>query len=102
MTFVPNFFEAVITIHSLGILCEIGNFSPPRRFQTLMDAKEKNLSSLERLLLGLDPPPMQTAAPLRKGETCPTCGNGILDYNGLLQLECPACGFVSGEGAGCT
>lgn len=64
--------------------------------------EEKELSSLERLLLGIDPPPTQTNKPLRKGEICPVCLQGQLDYNGLLQLECPACGFVSGEGAGCT
>lgn len=64
--------------------------------------EEKEFSSLERLLLGMDPPPAQTSKPLRKGETCPMCSQGKLDYNGLLQLECPACGFVSGEGAGCT
>ena len=68
-----------------------------------MKKEEKTLSSLERLLLGIDPPVASSAAsPLRKGETCPQCGEGKLDYNGLLQLECPACGFVSGEGGGCT
>ncbi|MCQ3939141.1 MAG: hypothetical protein DPW18_19160 [Chloroflexi bacterium] len=66
--------------------------------------EEKNLSSLERLLLGMDAPQTgQTlAAPLRKGAICPECGAASLDYNGLLQLECPACGYVSGEGGGCT
>ncbi len=66
-------------------------------------AEEKTLSSLEKLLLGIDPPDLpQTARPLRKGEICPQCGSGLLDYNGLLQLQCPACGFVNGEGGGCT
>ncbi|MHB8776973.1 MAG: hypothetical protein ACYC6R_04320 [Anaerolineales bacterium] len=62
-----------------------------------------NLSSLEKLILGIDQPETpQVVALLRKGGVCPQCGGGILDYNGLLQLECPACGFVNGEGGGCT
>jgi len=63
----------------------------------------KKLSSFEKLLLGLEKPKIpQVDAPLRKGSACPNCGKGILDYNGMLQLECPACGFVNGEGGGCT
>ena len=61
------------------------------------------LSSLEKLLLGIDQPPTTTTVvPLRKGELCPQCAEGRLDYNGLLQLECPKCGYVTGEGGGCT
>lgn len=62
-----------------------------------------NLSSLEKLILGIDQPETQpVVAPLRKDGVCPQCGEGNLEYNGLLQLECPACGFVSNEGGGCT
>jgi uncharacterized protein (DUF983 family) len=65
--------------------------------------EEKQLSSLEKLLLGLETPEIpRVVSPLRKGEQCPQCGAAALDYNGLLQLECPACGFVNGEGGGCT
>ncbi|KPL73613.1 hypothetical protein [Bellilinea caldifistulae] len=32
------------------------------------------------------------------GKPCPACGVGIMDYDGLLNLVCPVCGF--GEG-GC-
>ena len=65
--------------------------------------KEKNLSSFEKLLLGLEEPEViEVIDPLRKGSPCPQCGEGILDYNGLLQLECPACGFINGESGGCT
>jgi hypothetical protein len=39
---------------------------------------------------------------IRPGGPCPECGKGKLDYNGLLELECPACGFRSTGGAGCT
>jgi len=41
-------------------------------------------------------------APVRRGEACPRCEVGRLDYNGLLDLECPACGYSEGSGAGCT
>lgn len=63
----------------------------------------ENLSSLERLLLGIDQPPaMQSKEPLRRGAPCPKCGEAGLEYNGLLQLECARCGFVNGEVGGCT
>lgn len=65
--------------------------------------KQKNLSSFEKLLLGLEQPKLpKVKAPLRKGSPCPNCGKAALDYNGMLQLECPACGFVNGEAGGCT
>jgi len=63
----------------------------------------KDLSSLEKLLLGIDQPINKiTVAPLRRGGNCPLCGEGELDYNGLLQLECSTCGFVDSDGGGCT
>jgi uncharacterized protein (DUF983 family) len=61
------------------------------------------LSSFEKILLGIDQPESKpNVIPLQKGENCPRCKLGVLDYNGLLQLECSACGFVSAEGGGCT
>lgn len=66
-------------------------------------AKKKKISSFEKLLLGLEKPKLpQVEEPLRQGSLCPQCGLGRLDYNGLLQLECSACGFVNAEGGGCT
>jgi hypothetical protein len=38
----------------------------------------------------------------RSGQACPRCSQGKLDYNGLLELECPLCGYVISGGAGCT
>jgi uncharacterized protein (DUF983 family) len=33
---------------------------------------------------------------------CPNCGQGKLDYNGLLELECPTCKVHFGGGGACT
>lgn len=30
---------------------------------------------------------------LEAGRICPRCGHGRLDYDGLLNLVCPECGF---------
>jgi len=32
------------------------------------------------------------------GALCPRCKQGILDYNGMLMLECPVCGLTNGYG----
>ena len=62
-----------------------------------------NLSSLEKPILGVDQPDnVEIVSPLRRGELCPHCKKAQLDYNNLLQLTCLACGFVNGEGGGCT
>jgi uncharacterized protein (DUF983 family) len=66
------------------------------------DQPERELSSLELLLQGILKPVEETRAALRAGEICPACGQGKLDYNGLLALECPRCGYTSSEGGGCT
>ncbi len=42
----------------------------------------------------------ETGEPLkieyRPGKRCPRCKQGILDYDGLLNLVCPVCGPVQG------
>jgi uncharacterized protein (DUF983 family) len=56
------------------------------------------------LILELDAEPdLQSKSndELRSGCLCPYCGEGLLDYNGLIELECPVCGFTLG-GGGCT
>lgn len=40
--------------------------------------------------------------PFRPDILCPNCGEARLDYNGLLELECPVCGISFGGGAGYT
>jgi hypothetical protein len=37
-----------------------------------------------------------------QGDLCPQCSKGKLDYNGLLELECPVCGFRDIGGASYT
>ena len=39
---------------------------------------------------------------IKVGLPCPVCGIGIMDYNGVLDLECPVCGHTEGPGGGCT
>lgn len=63
---------------------------------------EREKSSLELLLQGKLKPVGEPRAALRAGMICPACGLGRLDYNGLLALECPECGYASSEGGGCT
>ena len=58
------------------------------------------LSAFELSLV--EPAPKETRVALERGAICPECGSGVLDYNGLLELECPLCGFKSGDGGGCT
>ena len=33
---------------------------------------------------------------LRSGDYCPSCQQDILDYDGLLNLTCPSCGYTLG------
>ena len=33
---------------------------------------------------------------IRRGDRCPMCQQGIMDYDGLLNLVCPVCGYVLG------
>ncbi|MAT43845.1 MAG: hypothetical protein CL609_16035 [Anaerolineaceae bacterium] len=36
------------------------------------------------------------AIEIRYGSICPKCLKGIFDYDGLLNLVCPNCGFTAG------
>ncbi len=45
---------------------------------------------------------IELTGPARRGSICPNCGKGKLDYNGLLELECPVCGYRDTGGAGYT
>ena len=41
-------------------------------------------------------PAKVTTHEVRPGDLCPKCGEGRLDYNGLLNLACPKCGYALG------
>jgi uncharacterized protein (DUF983 family) len=30
------------------------------------------------------------------GSLCPKCHHGVLDYDGMLNLSCPVCGYKEG------
>lgn len=33
---------------------------------------------------------------IQYGAVCPACGKGRLDYDGMLNLVCPVCGYHQG------
>lgn len=33
---------------------------------------------------------------IRRGDRCPMCHQGVMDYDGLLNLSCPVCGYTLG------
>jgi len=39
---------------------------------------------------------IQPGVSLQAGIICPRCGQGVLDYDGTLNLICPVCGVVEG------
>jgi uncharacterized protein (DUF983 family) len=47
-------------------------------------------------------PKPESIRPPRRGDVCPNCGAGKLDYNGVLDLACENCGYSLSGGAGCT
>ncbi|MBN2549308.1 MAG: hypothetical protein JXB15_09130 [Anaerolineales bacterium] len=57
--------------------------------------------ALQGLGLGLGLEQPVCPLPPRAGDLCPQCHSGRLDYDGLLNLVCPLCGYTAG-GAGCT
>jgi uncharacterized protein (DUF983 family) len=40
--------------------------------------------------------PWQAPAAGQAGSLCPRCGQGVLDYDGMLNLQCPLCKYVEG------
>ena len=38
------------------------------------------------------------AVAYRPGDPCPECHQGVLDYDSLLRLVCPRCGFFAAGG----
>jgi uncharacterized protein (DUF983 family) len=46
--------------------------------------------------------PATSFPPVLAGGLCPKCGKGKLDYNGVLDLDRPVCGYTSNGGVGYT
>jgi uncharacterized protein (DUF983 family) len=44
----------------------------------------------------LQPVTQEEQVELRAGDLCPRCRSARLDYDGLLNLACPQCGFAIG------
>ena len=62
------------------------------------DKKKKNIDSNGPDLM-LELVDLETGTPskeLRAGDLCPKCREGRLDYDGLLNLACPKCGYALG------
>jgi hypothetical protein len=61
-----------------------------------------NSAAHESAMDGFDLFPIATdagsgsASELRAGDLCPSCRSGHLDYDGLLNLVCPRCGYGLG------
>jgi uncharacterized protein (DUF983 family) len=66
-----------------------------------MMAEKTNLPDLRNIELGFDSNAV-SIEPLRPGSPCPNCAQGKLDYNGLLEFECPVCGYRNADGASYT
>lgn len=41
-------------------------------------------------------PPAEGSLRLEPGKPCPRCGKGIIEYDGWLNLVCPACKLTQG------
>lgn len=69
------------------------------------EAKEPTRSAFELSLEGKLAPPDNVvhAVRLKWRDPCPKCGQGKMDYNSMLSLECPVCGYqAEGSAGGCT
>jgi hypothetical protein len=58
---------------------------------------EQPLDPITSLMLSLDKSFLKEQShELRSGDLCPQCREGFLEYDGLLNLSCPTCGFAVG------
>jgi uncharacterized protein (DUF983 family) len=57
------------------------------------------LSEVKEIALNVEyasPAPVNISLEARVGDLCPQCEEGRLDYDGLLNLACPKCGYALG------
>ncbi|HSO27617.1 MAG TPA: hypothetical protein VLS48_06075 [Anaerolineales bacterium] len=60
-------------------------------------AENRTGKLLVSLQVELPPDPQEAEArELRSGDLCPRCRAARMDYDGLLNLACPACGYARG------
>lgn len=67
----------------------------------VMSNGKQQTNEKESLSLELEAPleePGQDHDEIRAGDLCPRCQQAEIDYDGMLNLVCPECGFVL---AGC-
>ncbi len=57
---------------------------------------DKTLDQPASLVLSEQVLPAHPARELRPGDLCPECCTGHMDYDGLLNLACPICGYALG------
>ncbi len=55
---------------------------------------QNELAWLPQALLLAEPALLLEGDVLRPGDLCPRCHTAALDYDGLLNLACPGCGFT--------
>ena len=65
------------------------NKSETAHFFGLGGAADTSVKSIGLLVAGID---------VHSGDLCPRCRGERLDYDGLLNLVCPGCGFTPGGG----
>jgi uncharacterized protein (DUF983 family) len=58
--------------------------------------KQKDTEGVVLFVERVSPVPAKVAHEVRPGDLCPQCHEGRLDYNGLLNLACPKCGYALG------
>ncbi|MCK4897734.1 MAG: hypothetical protein KAS38_03065 [Anaerolineales bacterium] len=65
-----------------------------------MDDEERNKlndpKGMALIVKYAGPDPVKTSREVRAGDLCPQCQEGRLDYDGLLNLACPKCGYALG------
>ncbi len=57
--------------------------------------REKNITEFERIMENQSKF-TNAQFEIRFGGVCPVCEIGILDYDGMLNLICPNCGYSAG------
>lgn len=65
----------------------------------MSDNRETQSKDLPAALLSFDLEGLQVhpeVQALHRGASCPQCQVGRLDYDGLLNLVCPRCGYTAG------